>query len=167
MCLFFIESKVIPKPSNKTLNGQQYLSKNFLGRKPTALWNLLLTMFFRANDLGKMPQFNVQLLTRVLNSIRYLLPISWLWGLALQVCPTLQNGSPDPYFIVDPMQGIIAFGNNQVFKCDNVLPMHCPQNLLFDRYLQPTIDASFEGIKMSQSYNFLIHACLLSIFNRL
>lgn len=68
---------------------------------------------------------------------------------SLQVCPPLQrNGClpQDPYFFVDPMQGVIILENNHVFKTENVLPMHCPQHFMFDRYLQPTIDASFEGI---------------------
>ena len=75
-----------------------------------------------------------------------------------QVCPPHHNGCQpqDPYFLVDPIQGIIMFDNNHVFKTENMLPMHCPQDVLFDRYLQPTIDASFEGTtEISKSTNIV------------
>lgn len=56
---------------------------------------------------------------------------------------------PTPYFQMDPTQGTIILGNNRFFHLDNILPFDCPQQAIFKGYVEPVVNACFDGFNIT------------------
>ena len=64
---------------------------------------------------------------------------------------------PSPYFHIDPTQGSIVLGGNRLFQFDYVLPFDCPQHVIYKSYIEPSVNACFEGTHTPQSPSIINH----------
>ncbi|EFX80055.1 hypothetical protein DAPPUDRAFT_319054 [Daphnia pulex] len=62
---------------------------------------------------------------------------------------TTDHVIPTPYFQIDPSHGTIVLGNNRLFHLGNVLPFDCPQQAIFKGYVEPIVNACFDGFNIT------------------